>query len=133
MRCIVDCREDCRLANNFLELNLWGKPCFAYVVEAVRNAGCFANIDVITESLRISEYCEKTYPDVDIIHNVKDGWMNGNVTIFRISGRAPCISQNTIKAAVESYDGGELRSSRLAQVFDFAENKVSFYKGTEQR
>ena len=38
MHCIVDCRVDNDLSNNYLELSLWGKTCYSYVLEAVNDA-----------------------------------------------------------------------------------------------
>ena len=129
MRCIVDCREDSRLANNFLELDLWGKPCYAHVIEAVRDAGCFSEIEIMTDSVKISDYCNGHYPDFRITPSAIH--MGGS--IFTISGRAPCITPLTIKQAVEWFNGTKLISARNRASFDFDGESISFYKNKSRQ
>ncbi len=35
LRYVVDCRQNEKLENQFLELGIWGKPCFAWAIENV--------------------------------------------------------------------------------------------------
>lgn len=130
MYCIVDCRVDGKLANNFIELSLWGIPCYAYVVEAVRKAGCFPSIGVVTDSMRIKQYCEKRYPFAQFAERIPEA---ASEPIFVISGRAPCISADTIRDAVRRFNGHSLVSSRTEALADFSGREISFFSQVKQR
>jgi len=69
MRCVVDCRQDIRIQNDYLQLSLWGKPCFAYVIDAVVDADCFTDYEIISNSMEIFDYCKKYYPELKICSN----------------------------------------------------------------
>ncbi len=95
MQCYIDCRVDERLSNDFLNLSLWGKPCYSYVIDAVTEAGVFDDIHVVTENQKIKDYCEHIYR-VDVTACFDEL----NEKAMFISGRAPLISPATIKGAV---------------------------------
>lgn len=102
MQCFIDCRVDSRLANDFLNMSLWGKPCYQHVLEAVQESNCFDHIHIVTDSQKIKEYCCATVSVIDVWPDNID-----EKTMF-ISGRAPLITAKTIKAAMEC--GGVLQS-----------------------
>lgn len=104
MRCIVDCRRDKRLPNDFLELSLWGKPCYAYAMEAVKKAGCFSDVTIMTDSKKISGYCNEHYADFCVTTYPID--MGGD--IFLLSGRAPCITSSTVSGTTVQWYGAYL-------------------------
>lgn len=124
MHCIVDCRIDESLQNNFLELNLWGKPSYVYVIDEAEQSGCFSHITVITQSDKIAKNCKRA--NIKIIRYFPE--ISGDV--FIISGRAPCISAATIKKALFEYDGGEMISSHKEGEFHFDNETISFYAKT---
>lgn len=125
MRAIIDCRIDEKLVNNYLELNLWGKPCYEYVIDAVIDTRCFSHVILVTESEKIAQNCKgkgleviRRFPELDN-------------DIFIISGRAPCISSETIKRAVSEYSGRCLISSRKEGEYGFCRQNVSFLTGIQ--
>lgn len=129
MRCIIDCRVDDSLKNNFMELSLWGKPCFAYVVESTKESDCFSKIELITDSEQIENYCNTHYEDILLVRKVADS----GEPVFHISGRAPCISSTTIRNAVDLAKEKAIISSRETADYCFNSDRISFYNGTEQR
>ena len=129
MRCIIDCRVDESLKNNFLELSLWGKPCFAYVVEATKESGCFSKIELITDSEQIENYCNTRYEGIRLVRDVDDS----GEPVFHISGRAPCITSTTIRDAVTLAKEKAIISSRETTDYCFNNDRISFYNGTKQR
>lgn len=131
MRCVVDCRQDIRIQNDYLQLSLWGKPCFAYVIDAVVDADCFTDYEIISNSMEIFDYCKKYYPELKICSNAVAE--STDEIIFVISGRAPCISSSTIRGAVNSFNGVRTISSKSMPIFNFADNSISFYGGSEQQ
>ena len=131
MRCVIDCREDKKLSNNYIRLSLWGKPCFAHVIDAATKAHCFTDIEVVTDDTRIRDYCEKNFPAVLLTDRLFCS--DCEKTYFVLSGRAPCITSETIRDVSTVFDGRTLISTREASVFKFDEGEVSFYDHEEQR
>ena len=124
MHCIVDCRVDNDLSNNYLELSLWGKTCYSYVLEAVNDAGCFSEISVVTNSPKVRNYCKNHY---SFVNTYVDKIKQHLEPVFIISGRVPCVSSTTIRSVAESFDGKDVVSAKLESVYDFFSDKISFY------
>lgn len=57
----VDCRVDEQLDNNFLTLNLWGKPIFLYIIEELFRLKSSSQIYVLTDSEEIKKLYTKFY------------------------------------------------------------------------
>lgn len=55
MLCCVDCRVDEQLENNFLILNLLGKPVFLYVLEELFKIENCLEIKILTNSEEIKK------------------------------------------------------------------------------
>lgn len=47
---VVDCRVDVKLDNDFLTLNLEGKPVFSYIVEELTKVTAVEKVYVLTDS-----------------------------------------------------------------------------------
>lgn len=131
MRCVVDCRQDIRMQNDYLQLNLWGKPCFAHVIDAVIDADCFTDYEIQYDSMEIFDYCKKHYPELKLCSNTVEKSTDG--IVFCISGRAPCILPLTIRNAVNSFNGVRMISSKGMPILDFTGDSISFYGGSEQQ
>jgi len=131
MICLIDCRVDNVLSNNYLELNLWGKPCFAYVIDSVISARVFSDIIIITESKRIINYCQNMYPKICIFSTIQRNLLQEDY--FCISGRAPLISAKTIKKAFRKFSNKTIISSRSEAIVDFNREDISNYTGVEER
>ena len=127
MQCIIDCRIDAKQQNNFLELSIWGKPCYMHVVNAVEEAGCFSHITLVSQSDKIIENCDRD--SVEIMR--KFPWIEDDT--FIISGRAPCISAATIKRAVSEFDGRQMISSRKESGYHFDNDTISSYAGMRDK
>lgn len=57
----VDCRVDEQLENNFLTLNLWGKPVFLYVIEELFKIENNGKIYVLTNSEEVKKVYTNFY------------------------------------------------------------------------
>lgn len=57
----VDCRVDEQLENNFLTLNLWGKPVFLYVIEELFKIKNNGKIYVLTNSEEVKKVYANFY------------------------------------------------------------------------
>ena len=131
MRYVIDCRKKDSQVNNFLELGLWGKPCFAWTIETAMSAGGDMFI-VLTNSPFIKDYCDEHYPDVEVLGHLSsyDG------TTFFISGYAPCLSAETLRGALEQFAHVEqdlcmLVSAADASVYKRENGIIPVYNGTQ--
>ena len=69
----VDCRVDEQLDNNFLTLNLWGKPIFLYIIEELFRLKSSSQIYVLTDSEEIKKLYTKFYRGGGTICNSSSG------------------------------------------------------------
>ena len=130
MRCVVDCRDDRNLSNNYLELNLWGKPCFTYAIESAMSAECFTKVEIITNSSRIKDYCKKR--KISVFNNSDEILKDDGEPVFLLSGRAPCISSTTIRDVIGCFNEKNLFSSTEEPVFIRNLNNSSFLSNFRQ-
>lgn len=102
----IDCRVDHNLENDFLTLNLWGKPLFYYVVDEALMLPAAENIYVLTDSDKIKHLCALQYADrIKCITNLPQ-----KETIFLISGRAPLLKKETLEKVLSLYHSGSTYS-----------------------
>ena len=99
LRYVVDCRHNDKLENQFLELGIWGKPCFAWVIENVISMRGGYVFVVLTQSAFIEDYCRMHYENVKICAELPD---YEGITVW-ISGLAPCLSVETLQGAIEEF------------------------------
>lgn len=66
----VDCRVDERLENNFLTLNLCGKPVFLYVIEKLFKIKNNGKIYVLTNSAEVEKIYASFYRGVQFVTNL---------------------------------------------------------------
>ncbi|MBE6085647.1 MAG: hypothetical protein E7203_09415 [Selenomonas ruminantium] len=100
MRYVVDCRHNGKLENQFLELGIWGKPCFAWAIESVMSMRGGEMFTVLTQSAFIRDYCRMHYDNVEICAELPD---YEGMTVW-ISGYAPCLSVDTLRGAMERFE-----------------------------
>lgn len=114
--CIVDCRVDGRLENEYLTLNIWGRPVFSYVTEECIDSGCFRRVYLLTDSEYAAEMARALFGEKIIVTDtfVQTGYSNPEEAgFFVVSGRALMLKRDTIRNAVKSYRDGCTRSVRL--------------------
>lgn len=125
--CYIDCRIDNRLSNDFLTLNIWGKPVYSYSIEAAQQADVFNRIIVVTDSLKIQRGVrERNGIEIQTAFDEK---INSKC-ICVLSGRAPLINSMTLKRAYEMFTGGVLYTNKDSVECDFSNvySNISFYK-----
>lgn len=104
MRCYVDCRDDERLSNDFQTLNLWGKPVFLYVLEALSNCKYIESINVVSNSKKVINIInDSLIENVTITSQIDKGFFPR----MHVSGRAAFLKSSTIRKAIErSFENG---------------------------
>lgn len=106
--CYIDCRVDASLANDFLNLSIWGKPVYEYAVDTVAGSGIFQDITVVTDSPKIrTSLRERRCISVQEEFSFPDNCPK--VCIF--SGRAAMVRPGTLRKAVSGFHGGMLCSA----------------------
>lgn len=126
--CYIDCRVDSLLSNDFLNLNLWGKPVYEYVIETVISSYVFEHIIVVTDSIKI----KKALIEDDRIAVQSDLFLPQQDSIVCIiSGRAVMIKSDTIKRARFMFHGGIMYSTARREEFNYLSPRHfrSFIKG----
>lgn len=120
----VDCRVDERLENNFLTLNLCGKPVFLYVIEKLFKIKNNGKIYVLTNSAEVEKIYASFYRGVQFVTNLP------NEKPFLVFGRAVLLKSNTIEKAVKKYKPGSMYSVKNDITIDFNQlnNYISFIK-----
>ena len=114
--CYIDCRIDTSLTNDFLNLNIWGKTVYKYVIETAIKSNIFDQIIVVTDSKKI----KKTLENEKRI-NVQSDFIfpQFDSVICILSGRAVMLRSTTVKKAYSSFHGGIMYSSTAGEEFDF--------------
>lgn len=124
----VDCRVDEELENNFLTLNLWGKPVFLYVIEELFKVKQCRPVYIVTNSEEIRKLCSKLCYEIKIVDIIPTEY-----PIFLLSGRAVFLTSTTIETVINYYEKGSLYSTRKRNTIDFLNFKenISFLQGCE--
>lgn len=130
LRYVVDCRHNDKLENQFLELVIWGKPCFAWAIEnvvSIRRGQVFV---ILTQSAFIEDYCRMHYENVKICAELP---VYEGITVW-ISGFAPCLSVETLKGAIEKFahiaqDDCVLLSAENGPAYSYEHNNIPVYDG----
>lgn len=118
--CIIDCRVDRQLDNDFLALNLWGKPLCTYVIEECLKVQNFTDVKVWTDSAYIAKCVHELFPAVEVLEDCRvEGAM-------LVSGRAAFVKAKDLSAAVETYEGKGLVS--VKECWDYGNDAISFCK-----
>lgn len=108
MQLCVDCRVDNNLENDFLTLNLWGKPLFTYVVEEMLKTKGMGRLVILTDSIYIESLCAEYFDNrVDVRENLPEQF-----PVCVVSGRAAFLKAVTVESAVGKYCGGYLCSAK---------------------
>ena len=102
---IVDCRVDNTLDNDFLTLNLWGKPVYEYPLEEVLKCD-FKICVVLTDSDLIKRNVASMYGNKVLVTDEIDYKRYDGSKFVLVSGRAPLVKSGTLLRAVKSYGGG---------------------------
>lgn len=102
---IVDCRVDNTLDNDFLTLNLWGKPVYEYPLEEVLKCD-FKICVVLTDSDLIKRNVASMYGNKVLVTDDFDYKRYDGSKFVLVSGRAPLVKSGTLLRAVKSYGGG---------------------------
>ncbi len=134
IKCIIDCRLDKRLENEFLTLNVWGSPVFSYVTKECLSVHCFDSVYLLTDSEYVAESAKELFGRKVVI---VDQIPREDAVFFMVSGRAVMLTKETIADAIAKYKGGGyLHSAKMqAECFmntPFCEGSavpVSFLKG----
>lgn len=100
MRYIVDCRHSGKLENQFLELSIWGKPCFAWTIENIMSMRG-TDVHILTQSAFIKDYCRIHYDDNLEIEAELPNYAG---TTVWVSGYAPCLSEDTLRGALAQFE-----------------------------
>lgn len=132
LRYVVDCRHNDKLENQFLELGIWGKPCFAWVIENVISMRGGHMFVVLTQSAFIEDYCRMHYENVKICAELPD---YEGITVW-ISGLAPCLSVETLQGAIEEFarivqDDCVLLAAAKGPSYRYEYNDIPVYDGTK--
>ena len=114
--CYIDCRIDTSLTNDFLNLNIWGKAVYRYVVETAIKSNVFDQIIVVTDSMKI----EKSLGNEEGICVQSDFvFPKSDSVICVLSGRAVMLRSNTLKKACSLFCSGTMYSSISEAKYDF--------------
>lgn len=113
---IVDCREDSNLQNDFLSLNLAGRPVFSFITESLLSCKRISKVILVTDSLLIRTRAEELFGERIQIANA----LKVVEPSFIASGRAPFLQPDTIDSAIEKSDGRVMTSY-------IAKRKISDY------
>ncbi len=114
--CVVDCRKNKGLENDYFTLNVWGKPVFSYIVEECLEAGCFHSIYIITDSLYLKSVAWDIFGDRVILANKlpdQNKWVEekGKGRYFIVHGCALMLKKETI-ISVLNRGGGTIYSAK---------------------
>lgn len=115
--CFIDCRIDRSLSNDFLNLNLWGKPVYKYAIETAKEAGIFSAVIVVTDSQKIKNVVKNVE---GILIQSEMVMPKSDLIVCILSGRAIMLKRDTLIRAYEGFKGGMLFSAVLAEQFDFS-------------
>ena len=102
---IVDCRVDDSLENDFLTLNLWGKPVFEYPLEEVSKCD-LDKVIVLANSDFIKKTVSNLYGNTVSIKDDFDYKAYKGKKVLYVSGRAPLVKSETMEKAINMYKGG---------------------------
>ena len=107
---IVDCRVDDSLENDFLTLNLWGKPVFEYPLEEVSKCD-LDKVIVLANSDFIKKTVSNLYGNTVSIKDDFDYKAYKGKKVLYVSGRAPLVKSETMEKAINMYKGGGIVST----------------------
>lgn len=99
---IVDCRVDDTLENDYLTLNLWGKPVFEYPLEEVLKC-CLDKVIVLANSNFIKNAVATLYGNSISIKNEFNCESYQGKKVLYVSGRAPLVKFETMQKAMNMY------------------------------
>ena len=102
---IVDCRVDDSLENDYLTLNLWGKPVFEYPLGEVSKCD-LDKIIVLANTGFVKNAVSSLYGNIVSIKDKFDYKAYQGKKVLYVSGRAPLVKSGTIKSAINIYGGG---------------------------
>ena len=102
---IVDCRVDDSLENDYLTLNLWGKPVFEYPLEEVAKCN-FDKVIVLANTDFVKNAVSNLYGNTVSIKGEFDYKAYKGKKVLYVSGRAPLVKSETMKKAINMYRGG---------------------------
>jgi len=102
---IVDCRVDDSLENDYLTLNLWGKPVFEYPLEEVSKCN-FDKVIVLANTDFVKNAVSNLYGNTVSIKDEFDYKAYKGKKVLYVSGRAPLVKSETMEKAINMYRGG---------------------------
>lgn len=119
--CVVDCRKNKGLENDYFTLNVWGKPVFSYIVEECLEAGCFHSIYIITDSLYLKSVAWDIFGDRVILANKlpdQNKWVEekGKGRYFIVHGCALMLKKETIISVLNWGGGYNLFCKKMERV-----------------
>nr|WP_318717314.1 GDSL-type esterase/lipase family protein [uncultured Treponema sp.] len=104
---IVDCRVDDSLENDYLTLNLWGKPVFEYPLGEVSKFD-FDKIIVLANTGFVKNAVSNLYGNTVSIKDDFDYKAYQGKKVLYVSGRAPLVKFETMQKAINMYKTGIL-------------------------
>lgn len=104
---IVDCRVDDSLENDYLTLNLWGKPVFEYPLGEVSKFD-FDKIIVLANTAFVKNAVSNLYGNTVSIKDDFDYKAYQGKKVLYVSGRAPLVKFETMQKAINMYKTGIL-------------------------
>lgn len=102
---IVDCRVDDSLENDYLTINLWGKPVFEYPLEEVSKCG-LDKVIVLANTDFVKNAVSNLYGNTVSIKDEFDYKSYQGKKVLYVSGRAPLVKSATMQRAINMYGGG---------------------------
>ena len=109
--CIVDCRIHNKLEDDYLTLNVWGKPVFSYIVEECLQSKCFIKNYLITDSEYLKSIAQNLFKDQIMIIMPRDNFKSeedkeeSKVQYFIVQGGALMLKKETIRGVLKSGGG----------------------------
>lgn len=97
---VIDCRTQDRKEADYYTINIWGKPCFHYVCEAISNIKGYAKY-LLTDSPKVRYmHTDESVHVVNKLQDIKER------VIALLSGTALLLKEATIRKVVNCHMGG---------------------------
>lgn len=109
--CIVDCRIHNKLEDDYLTLNVWGKPVFSYIIEECLQSECFIKSYIITDSKYLKSIAQNLFGDQVTVIMPYDNFKSeenkekDNPRYFIVQGGALMLKKETIRCVLKSGGG----------------------------
>ncbi len=138
--CIVDCRIHNKLEDDYLTLNVWGKPVFSYIIEECLQSECFIKSYIITDSKYLKSIAQNLFGDQVTVIMPYDNFKSeenkekDNPRYFIVQGGALMLKKETIRCVLKS-GGGIICSVKRLEIpclypYDFSKETLEICSDT---